>query len=386
MVKAKTKRLDEEILGLFGVDDEAQLQIEELQAEIQRLKAEKTQQPLGDNDRQKYEALLEELREQLKSKGVVRVPITAIKRNPNQPRETFTDAMIAEMATSLEEEGQLDPIILLPGNMLFDGECRWLATTRILSTKDPEKWSELQAVYLDQELSEKELHGKVLAASIRNGLNPLDLAQALMKECQYALNRSQEDIIRILRNAVRRLERSKEVSQLKEIMGLAFQERMNRLKALQLDDTEIQVFQTLMRFKQNPSSVSVNIFPNLKLAEDLRTAIRSDGLEVYAANALQRISAKNLNLDSETEAMEIRAMAIAHVLEHKLSKAQTQMYVANLIANYCPTQQSEADKKAERFIQVIEQTSFVELEETQLKKILAILTAKTKELKQQLKS
>ncbi|MGG6264311.1 ParB/RepB/Spo0J family partition protein [Leptolyngbya sp. AN03gr2] len=384
MVKEKSRRVDEDFLGLFGSDTESQ--VEELQAEIQRLKQENSQHQLSEIDRQKYESLLADLRQQLSSKGVVRVSIKAIKRNPKQPRETFTSAMIAEMATSLEEEGQLDPIILLPGEILFDGECRWRAATEILFPTNPERWSELDAVYLGQELSEEELHGKVLAASIRNGLNPLDLAKALMQQCRYVVNLSDDEVVRALRNAVRRLERHGGLAQLKEIMGLPLSDRETRLKALDLDEAELRIFQVLMRFKQNPSSVNANVFPKLKLPEDLKKAIRLDGLEVFAADALQRVSAKNLGLESEDEVVKIRADATAHVIKHKLSKAETQQYVANLIANYSPTAMSEADRKVERFIQTIEQVSFNDFEESHLKKILATFNAKTRELKQYLKS
>lgn len=383
----KSTRVDEDALGFFGSHNEdSQSQIEQLQAEVQQLKAEGTQRTLAQKERQEYESLIEALREQLKQKGVIRVPIESIRRNPNQPRETFTDAMLHEMATSLEEDGQLDPIILLPGNLLFDGECRWRAATEILSVKDSQRWLALDAVYLEQELSEADLHAKVLAAGIRNALNLLDLAQALIKQCQYALDRSEDEIVRILRNAVRRLERSKDTPQLKEIMGLSLGDRLTRLQAFRLDETELKLFLVLMRFKQNPASVSANIFPKLKLLDDLKAAIRSKGLEVYAADALQRITAKNLQLDSDAEATAIRADAIEHVLAHKLSKAETQMYVSNLLANSCPNATPEADRTVERLIQTIEQVSLEKLDEPQIKKLLTILNSKTRELRQRLKS
>lgn len=383
----KSTQVDEDVLGFFGGHDEnSQLQIEQLQAEVQQLKAEGTQRTLAQDERQEYESLINELREQLKQKGVIRVPIESIRRNPNQPRGTFTDAMLHEMATSLEEDGQLDPIILLPGNLLFDGECRWRAATEILSVKDSQRWSALDAVYLDQELSEADLHAKVLAAGIRNALNLLDLAQALIKQCQYALDRTEDEIVRTLRNAVRRLERSKDTPQLKEIMGLSLNDRLTRLQAFRLDETELKLFLVLMRFKQNPASVSANIFPKLKLPDDLKAAIRSKGLEVYAADALQRITAKNLQLDSEAEATAIRADAIEHVLAHKLSKAETQEYVSNLLANYRLETTPEPDRKVNRLIQTIEQLKFEELNEAQIKQLVSIFNSKTRELRQLLKN
>jgi ParB family transcriptional regulator, chromosome partitioning protein len=382
----KSTQVDESILGFFGADDDVQAQIEELQAEIQRLKQEKTQRSTEDNQQQKYESLIEELREQLKQKGVVQVAIEEIHPNPNQPRETFTDAMICEMATSLEEEGQLDPIILLPGNLLFDGECRWRAAIGILSINDPNRWSTLDAVYLEQDLPEEELHAKVLAAGIRNALNPLDLAQALMKQCQYVLAHGEEEIVRILRNAVRRLERSKETPQLKEIMGLSINERLARLQAFRLDEVELKLFLVLMRFKQNPASVSANIFPKLKLSDDLKNAIRSRGLEVYAADSLSRINAKNLQLELEEEAIPIRASAIEYVIDHKLSKAETQLYVSNLIANYSPNTISEGDKKVDRLIQSIEQVNLEGLDESQIKRLISLFKSKAREMQALLKS
>lgn len=64
------------------------------------------------------------------------IPLNLIRPDPNQPRKTFAEKMIAERATQLREWGQLHPITVKPlrfdaeGNKyypLIDGECRWRA-------------------------------------------------------------------------------------------------------------------------------------------------------------------------------------------------------------------------------------------------------------------
>jgi ParB family chromosome partitioning protein len=66
------------------------------------------------------------------------VPNLKIYPNPDQPRKSFTEEVEA-MALSLQQEGQLDPVILFEDGMLFDGECRWRAS-KVL------EWEMLEAV------------------------------------------------------------------------------------------------------------------------------------------------------------------------------------------------------------------------------------------------
>lgn len=65
--------------------------------------------------------------------GPMETPIELIRRNPEQPRRTFTEAQIEELAASIREKGVLQPILVrpapgLPGEyQIVAGERRWRA-------------------------------------------------------------------------------------------------------------------------------------------------------------------------------------------------------------------------------------------------------------------
>jgi ParB family chromosome partitioning protein len=82
------------------------------------------------------EALLGPIsREQAEASGALReIAVTAISPNPFQPRRTFDDAGLAELANSIQASGLLQPIIVraVNGNFqLIAGERRWRAVQRL---------------------------------------------------------------------------------------------------------------------------------------------------------------------------------------------------------------------------------------------------------------
>ncbi len=124
-------------------------EIQQLQAEIVAFKAEH----LDTSQKAELERQIQSLIAQLaQSGGVQKVAISTIQRNPQQPRQTITQAMIKERAASLEEHGQQTPIILFPPDaqgisLIFDGELRWRGAN-LLNSKQSDIWSALDAVYL----------------------------------------------------------------------------------------------------------------------------------------------------------------------------------------------------------------------------------------------
>ena len=61
------------------------------------------------------------------------VPVADIERNPYQPRTVFDDTKLTELATSIQEVGVLQPVLLRlqpNGYELIAGERRWLAARR----------------------------------------------------------------------------------------------------------------------------------------------------------------------------------------------------------------------------------------------------------------
>ena len=68
--------------------------------------------------------------------GVREIPIELIHRNPDQPRQTFAEAELAELAESIRDKGVLQPILVRPSRItegeyeIVAGERRWRATQR----------------------------------------------------------------------------------------------------------------------------------------------------------------------------------------------------------------------------------------------------------------
>ena len=66
--------------------------------------------------------------------GASQVSIDAIARNPRQPRHTFKEAELEELAASIREYGVIQPLIVSPASggtyILIAGERRWQAARR----------------------------------------------------------------------------------------------------------------------------------------------------------------------------------------------------------------------------------------------------------------
>lgn len=127
-------------------------------------------------------AILEEVEEayqndlQDKSGLVIEIDIDRIKPNPLQPRKIFDDASLQELATSIEEHGLLQPILVYEDSkdtehyFLIAGERRLRASK--LAKKDS-----IKAIVVD--VQEEKLRELALIENIqREDLNPIDLARS----------------------------------------------------------------------------------------------------------------------------------------------------------------------------------------------------------------
>ena len=64
------------------------------------------------------------------SAGIVRLPVERIQRDPTQPRKTFDEARLRELAESIKTQGVIQPILVRPEGgdfRLIAGERRWRA-------------------------------------------------------------------------------------------------------------------------------------------------------------------------------------------------------------------------------------------------------------------
>ncbi|MBD2492707.1 ParB N-terminal domain-containing protein [Aulosira sp. FACHB-615] len=351
---------------------ELEEQIEELQAEITQLKKEQADRNLAEEERNYLNQTIEDLREHLKASGVFKIHYSQVKPNPKQARQTFTAESIRSMAVSIKEEGQQEPIILLPGNLLFDGERRWRSVAEYLQ---PEI-DMLDAVMLPKELSEAELHAQTLLTSLhRESLNELDLAEGLVQQAKLAFDIEQEEVIKAVRRAIVRLNTKKLLPQLTELVSSTREEQTKHIDDFGLDAIECNIFMLLLRFQQNPASIDANVFPCLRLPQDLKNAIRHLGLGANHARSLQKLNAKNLGIE-ELKAKEIRQNLTSQVLQQKLTVAQTRALVGETIAKHSPEKQGKPNLQVNSLIQNISKTDIKNIEKEQLTDLLKALEAK----------
>lgn len=357
-------------------------QLSEAEEELQRLRAEIEE--LRSQGSTELEEQLQALRAQLQSQaGVLSIPLEQIQRNPKQPRQTFLPESLESMSRSLLRDGQLQPIILIQREddyLLFDGERRWRSAQRL-------GWQSLQAVIIPEPTA---LHRKALLTSLhREDLNPLDKAEAIVRELASNTDLESQDIPRILSTVVRRLNQQKRMSQVVKLMTETSQLQQQVLADMELNDQEQVVLGLLLDLQLNPASVDANVFPMLSLAPDLKAAIRKSGLKGVHAMALQKLSVKSLR-KTESETQTIRVNITQKVIAEKLSAAQTRRLVGEIIALHVqddPTAQNRLKQisAATGNLQKFSSEILAKAEPFQIKEFQEILRQKLAEIEEVLK-
>ncbi|MGR3279722.1 ParB/RepB/Spo0J family partition protein [Acaryochloris marina NIES-2412] len=349
---------------------ESDREIAKLQAEVEELRASRNEE---------LEQQLEALRQQLSSQATVQeIDLSAIKPNPAQPRQSFPPGSIQAMAQSLAKDGQLQPAIVMPAGKkfeLFDGERRWRAAQFL-------EWKALKVILMPRP---KDLHRKALLTTLhQEDLNPLDKAEALLKEITEQTSIPCEDIPRLLSTVVRRLDYKKRMKQVNELVSYSEAEQKEKLTAFDLNDLEQSVFLVLLGLGLNPASVSANDFRTLTLFPDLQTSIRESHLKAAHAMVLQRLSAKKLK-KSETQAKRLRVKATKQVTVEKLSLAETKKLVEELIAKYAPKEKSKSNQSATTAVlRELKKLSLSGVKQPHLLKFRQELQSKLKEVEAEL--
>lgn len=346
-----------------------------LVAEIAQLRTQPEQ-----NDQQ-LQSQLEQLREHLKqNQGLVQYPVRDIRPNPDQPRKTFAEEVEA-MALSLQQEGQLDPVILFEDGMLFDGECRLRAAETL-------GWETLDAVFTAKPDEPKLLRRRAYITSLhRRGLNALDKAETLVAiACDEMPQLPPEEVPRILNRVLTRLKRKQQ--RLGERLHLQPPEQQQLiLEQLEIDSIESQVFQIFLGLQEHPVSLNRNIFPALNLAPDLKAAVREKALGCAQAMILNRLSATELGV-SEKQAIKVRERGIKEVLEQNFSTTQTQQWVAQQKMQSTRAATSIIrNQQIDRLLSQAQKIDFSQAEASteQLQELQQTLEAMLQQVKQQLK-
>lgn len=104
------------------------------------------------------------------------IPLSKIQRNPNQPRQEFSEEEINELSDSIKKLGVLQPIMLRPiddGYEIVAGERRWRATKKVGLPQVP-------AIIRD--VDDKELLEIAIVENVqRSNLSPLEEATAYQR-------------------------------------------------------------------------------------------------------------------------------------------------------------------------------------------------------------
>ncbi len=127
--------------------------------------------------------------EESPSAGAIKLKITDIEPNRDQPRKDFADEALAELSQSISRHGILQPLIVRPlidgGYQLVAGERRWRAARIAGLTEVP---------VIIRELSDEEVMLFALIENLqREDLNPMEEANGYQKLIN-SLNLSQEDL------------------------------------------------------------------------------------------------------------------------------------------------------------------------------------------------
>ncbi len=125
--------------------------------------------------------------------GVKIIPIELLEPNPDQPRKTFVETELAELAESIADKGLLQPLLVRPMRgpderyQIVAGERRWRAAQRAHLHEAP---------CIVRELTDRETLEIAIVENVqRSDLNPVDEARAL-KQLVETFGHTQEDVAR----------------------------------------------------------------------------------------------------------------------------------------------------------------------------------------------
>lgn len=357
--------------------NEAKSKIAQLTAEIKELRA------VGKKEDE--QPLVSELLLSVQNQAIIEVPVSEIEVNPAQPRQTFSDESLTLLARSIERDGLQQPLLVFQISddryFLFDGERRYRATTQKLF------WKKIKIINLGQWESNylnnpETLRRKALLANHhRENLNPLDLAEVLVKEISILADINEESIPKTLNTVIKRLTRQGKLKWLSELTLLPQIEQENGLSSLEIRGDENKILKVLLGLHLNPASINNNIFPSLKLFEDLKKAIRTDGLGGHHARVLQRLSTETLG-DSSSK---IRHKLTRVVINEKLSVAQTRQLITDEISKI-QNNNTGVHKSIQKAINSVEKVTITDVNPKDLKAFETVLKQKLKEVKEALKA
>ena len=116
--------------------------------------------------------------------SIQEIPVGDLDTNPDQPRQTFDDESIAQLADSIRGQGVLQPLLVVPFN---GGRYRIIAGERRYRAGRLAGLETLPCIVKDIDVV-RQMEIALIENLQREDLNPLEAAkgiQALMKQCGY---------------------------------------------------------------------------------------------------------------------------------------------------------------------------------------------------------
>ena len=176
---------------------------------------------------------------------VVKVPIELIFPNPYQPRKTFDDAALADLASSIRQYGVLQPLLVAPAEdgryLLIAGERRLRASRLAELTEVPVIISEYSSqqiaeIALIENLQREDLHFLEEAEGYEQLMDEFHLTQEAMSARVGKKQSTIANKLRLLRlsGEVRKLLVEKELSERHARALLKLDDDAKRMEALQV--------------------------------------------------------------------------------------------------------------------------------------------------------
>ena len=170
------------LFGNFDYDAEEALVAKVSKVSESNVKKEAAVKPVAKKEESKPVAEIKELEDQKDLIRAIYVPVSSISPNPNQPRKTFDEEALNELAASIKEQGVIQPLIveeIVPGHYsIVAGERRFRAAQIAKLDTVPviiKSLTELQRIQMS-----------LIENIQRENLNPIEEAYAY----QYLIQRS----------------------------------------------------------------------------------------------------------------------------------------------------------------------------------------------------
>ena len=116
--------------------------------------------------------------------SIQEIPVGELDTNPDQPRQTFDDESIAQLADSIRDQGVLQPLLVVPSS---GGRYRIIAGERRYRAGRQAGLETLPCIVKDIDVV-RQMEIALIENLQREDLNPMEAAggiQALMKQCGY---------------------------------------------------------------------------------------------------------------------------------------------------------------------------------------------------------